>query len=72
MDKLTGKELFRIEAGADITKGLGEEIVRLNAENERLRDAIGNLEPLRDFDWHGKWRIQSCLEAAEQPNKDTV
>lgn len=43
-------------------------------ENERLRGAIGNLEPLRDIDWHGKWRIHSCLDAlsnkaSTQPDK---
>lgn len=51
---------------ADVT----QEIVTLMRENERLRSSISNLEPLKDEDWHGKWRIQKCLNALSNKELD--
>jgi hypothetical protein len=44
---------------------LGRQLLATMQENERLRAAIANLEPLRGIEWHGKWRIHRCLDAAD-------
>ena len=46
-----------------------KQLLNTMRENERLRNAIGNIEPLQDIDWHGKWRIRKCLDAL--PNKES-
>lgn len=65
MDKLYSKEQIQEWAAkrADDAGRLSRQLLDTMRENERLRNAIGNLEPLRDFDWHGKWRIIGCLDA---------
>ncbi len=31
-------------------------------DNERLYNAISNLKPIADQDWHGKWRIKKVID----------
>lgn len=68
--------LSRSEHGTDflasygLPRGWATQLLDTLRENERFKSVIKNLEPLRNIDWHGKWRIHRALDAVH-PNKHT-
>lgn len=74
-DRLTTEEVQNWVAECEsvgIEQDIAKQLIDVMRENERLHNVICNLEPLRDIDWHGKWRIHACLDALSNKHPENM
>jgi hypothetical protein len=42
---------------------------RTKAKYAELAEAVSNLNPIADIEWHGKWRVKAVIEALSRIQK---
>jgi hypothetical protein len=66
LSEMSGKDWRNItlrQLATDIARAITSNTSPKNDPNAELVEACRNLEPLRDTEFHGKWRVHKVLDA---------